>query len=197
MITGLGASLAPRPRCGWLTEPGFQCDRTADRPPVDHDTRPPIHLCGQHWESWDRWWAWTPVRGAEKQAQEVTLTVARLEQQRVTAERRLGVLRIELDALREQSDILQDRFPRAPKGRIYVLRRQDGMIKIGWTRNFRDRMWRHQRDHGHLKLLALFNGSVQDEHALHRRFAGYLAEGREWFEPGAEITEWLASLKTA
>jgi Holliday junction resolvase RusA-like endonuclease len=83
--------------------------------------------------------------------------------------------RDELQAAEEKKRYLASR-----EGEIYFLR-QNGLIKVGWSRCLYDRL----RSYGpNVELLVHYNASRDDETNLHRQLRPALAKGREWYEDG-------------
>lgn len=55
------------------------------------------------------------------------------------------------------------------------------MVKIGTTRRLSIRLYELRQANGQIELLGTYPGGRAEESALHRQFAEYRAEGREWF----------------
>lgn len=72
-------------------------------------------------------------------------------------------------------------------GEIYYLR-QNGLIKVGWTRDLYDRLRAYGPD---VELLCHYRGSRDDETNLHRQLRPALARGREWYHDGDIINLFL------
>jgi hypothetical protein len=76
---------------------------------------------------------------------------------------------------------------------IYYLRR-DGLIKIGYTAKFADRMRKLRPD----ELLAVEPGNIPLETGRHLQFAEHRvldgADGREWYQPARELLEHIDRL---
>jgi hypothetical protein len=75
---------------------------------------------------------------------------------------------------------------------IYFFQRQDGVIKLGYTDDFKNRIYAHRHKHGDIKLLGVHDGGYKEEQALLKRFACYVVEGKEWFEPCEELLTYIA-----
>lgn len=73
---------------------------------------------------------------------------------------------------------------------IYYVRRADGLIKIGTTRELVNRMSSLQKEHGDLEVLLTHRGSYAREKELHGQFAGLRVTG-EWFRPERELLNWI------
>lgn len=70
----------------------------------------------------------------------------------------------------------------------------DGPIKIGYSKNVDARMASLQTSTARpLRLIAVIDGSEDDERAIHARFANAHVRG-EWFRPCAELRAYLDSL---
>lgn len=65
-------------------------------------------------------------------------------------------------------------------GKIYFLRRADGLVKIGYTDNLKRRMSSLTRSHGTLEVLRVINGDRRRERQIHHQFV-HLNEFGEWF----------------
>jgi hypothetical protein len=71
---------------------------------------------------------------------------------------------------------------------VYFVER-DGLIKIGVSIDPYTRVRGYKG-----VLLALIPGDHSIEYAHHKRFAHLLAKGNEWFSPGGDLLEYVASL---
>jgi hypothetical protein len=74
---------------------------------------------------------------------------------------------------------------------IYFVQAQSGEIKIGSTNHWARRFaaLRYDAD-GPLRCLALIDGDMADERALHKRFADYRIHG-EWFSPAPDVLAFI------
>lgn len=73
-------------------------------------------------------------------------------------------------------------------GHIYFIR-LNGLIKVGWSRDI------HQRINSYgprVEVLALYPGSRDDETHLHRQLRPARALGREWYEDGDILADFVA-----
>ena len=77
-------------------------------------------------------------------------------------------------------------------GWIYYLRVED-RIKIGFSTNLAPRLKSYPPAS---VVLATHEGSMEDEHDLHVRFADDVAETREWFHPSPQVLDHIRSLAT-
>lgn len=77
---------------------------------------------------------------------------------------------------------------------VYFIRCDDGLIKIGWTSNIAQR--KRAFGSGWTRILAVVPGSLADERALHKRFAAHRARGREYYNPDAEIVEYVNEIRS-
>jgi hypothetical protein len=74
---------------------------------------------------------------------------------------------------------------------VYYLRREsDGLIKIGFTSNYRVRLSSLRREHGPLRLLLATAGARGEESAAHKMFLTQWVAG-EWFRPEIELLKWI------
>lgn len=76
-------------------------------------------------------------------------------------------------------------------GVVYVVRIGE-FIKIGWTRNFKQRMSSLKPD----AMLHFKQGTRKDEYKLQAQFLDYLAKGREWFECCDETIAMVENLRS-
>lgn len=74
------------------------------------------------------------------------------------------------------------------EGHIYYLR-LNGLIKVGWSRDIRERLRAYGPD---VEVLCTHEGTRQDETTLHRNLRPFLARGREWYEDGAAMQDIIA-----
>jgi len=76
---------------------------------------------------------------------------------------------------------------------VYYLRRPDGAVKIGFSKNLTHRIERLEKVYGPLTLLAKEPGGKTAETARHRRFQHLQItdapswQGTEWFRPAGEL----------
>ena len=73
------------------------------------------------------------------------------------------------------------------QGIVYYIRR-GGLIKIGYTARFVNRMRALAPD----ELLAVEPGNLRLEAGRHQQFAAFRVEGREWFAPEPELLAHIA-----
>lgn len=170
---------APGFWCSWVTTLG-QCSRPGR--PVHPDIR--ILLCSQHGGMLLDW--------AYRQTSEVAAKNLK------RAERLLREEVAEVQVLRlEHKHLVTQAMPAAAgPSVVYVVQRDDGLIKIGTTVQYRTRMGALRSAYGELTVLAVMPGGYPEEAQLHRTFAAHLAEGREWFHPAPVLLDWVASLDT-
>ena len=76
---------------------------------------------------------------------------------------------------------------------IYVIRCDDGLIKIGHTGCLRDRRRHHRADFA--DILAVIPGSYEVEQAIHQRFREHCARGREYYHPTPEILAFINDVR--
>jgi hypothetical protein len=73
----------------------------------------------------------------------------------------------------------------------YLLRESDGLIKIGTSAVFRQRLGDLRAEHGTLRLLLTHRGDRECEQGMHRRFKDLRVGGGEWFLPGKPLMAWI------
>lgn len=73
-------------------------------------------------------------------------------------------------------------------GHIYFVR-LNGLVKVGWSRDVDDRLRAYGPD---VEVLVIYEGTRQDETNLHRQLRPVLARGREWYEDGKIIADFVA-----
>lgn len=78
-------------------------------------------------------------------------------------------------------------------GQLYFLRRGDGLIKVGYTGKFKDRLAVLTRSHGPLEIIRVINGDRRREVQLHAAFAKWNEFG-EWFRDSADLRCAIAEL---
>jgi len=76
---------------------------------------------------------------------------------------------------------------------VYFLQRSDGLIKIGYSGVFRQRLARLVRSHGPVNVLKVISGTKDDERILHARFIKYHEFG-EWFRPSEALLVEIQSI---
>jgi hypothetical protein len=69
---------------------------------------------------------------------------------------------------------------------IYYVRRDDGLIKIGTSTVFRNRLSQLRMQYGELDVLLVHRGDRDDERELHGQFRIWRERG-EWFHPGRPL----------
>ena len=71
---------------------------------------------------------------------------------------------------------------------VYAARLDDGVIKIGWTQRFGDRLrYLKHHDQQDVELLAFRGGTLDDEKAIHAALVEHLHHGREYYAPTPEV----------
>lgn len=100
----------------------------------------------------------------------------------------------------ETEEQILSRIPETPLpgcSGVYLIARQDGLVKIGYTKQMRTRLRQLRREHGeNLRLIHFIycDGRRTDaELDLHKRFARK-HRGGEWFELTDYDLKWLFSL---
>ena len=90
--------------------------------------------------------------------------------------------------------------PRGAESIVYYLRRQDGPIKIGFSKDLSSRVSDLEKLHGPLTVLATEPGSRATETRRHRQFRALQItdapawQGPEWFRPGAALLAHIESI---
>lgn len=80
-----------------------------------------------------------------------------------------------------------ERWRQRTSGHIYFVR-LNGLVKAGWSRDVHD----HLRAYGPLvEVLAIYPGTRDDETNLHRQLRPALQRGREWYEDGKIIADFV------
>lgn len=78
---------------------------------------------------------------------------------------------------------------------VYLMRRSDGAIKIGYTKDIPKRKAELELNCGPLDVIAFFGGGHREETALHRRYRqDRISNRREWFRWSEEIDEFVQFL---
>lgn len=75
-------------------------------------------------------------------------------------------------------------------GHIYFVR-LNGLIKVGWSRQVDDRLRAYGPD---VEVLVIYPGTLDDETNLHRQLRPVLARGREWYEDGPIVADFVKRL---
>ena len=87
-------------------------------------------------------------------------------------------------------EVARSQEPEARQGYIYFIRAgKSGSIKIGYSIDPKGRLRRLQTSLPHrLTMLATRPGTMEDEGALHTKFA-HLRKSGEWFTPARELID--------
>jgi hypothetical protein len=109
-------------------------------------------------------------------------------------ERVLISARIALDEEHEQLYGPREWRPDAPAVVYYIRRASDGLIKIGRSGGFRRRVIDLRAEHGEIQILLTHPGGVEEEAAMHRRFARLRVEG-EFFRPRKPLMDWIIKIR--
>lgn len=82
---------------------------------------------------------------------------------------------------------------------VYVIAFDGDMVKIGWTSNLRQRLinLHVSRDDLGARLLLVKPGTLDDERALHLRFAEHVTRGREYFRRHPDLMAWVNQERAA
>lgn len=73
-------------------------------------------------------------------------------------------------------------------GHIYTIR-LNGLIKVGWSRDVHQRLHDYGPD---VQVLCVYEGTRDDETYLHRQLKPARARGREWYEDGPILADFVA-----
>lgn len=76
---------------------------------------------------------------------------------------------------------------------IYFIQRADGLIKIGYSSNFDNRLAQLKKSHEGLVVLKVINGDRQKERETHYQFEAAHEYG-EWFRPEQWVLDAIASI---
>jgi len=79
------------------------------------------------------------------------------------------------------------------EGKLYFLMRSDGLVKIGFTGDFRRRRHALTKSHGPLEVIRLINGDKHREKRLHQEFSESNEYG-EWFRSSPDLLHRIANL---
>lgn len=77
---------------------------------------------------------------------------------------------------------------------VYFVRRPDGLVKIGYSTNLKQRLSALKTEHGEVELLASLPGHRQAERYIHSRFR-VESVGGEWFAPTAALYRFIDALR--
>lgn len=92
----------------------------------------------------------------------------------------------------EEQERAADRLRSKRKpGFVYYIR-IDGLIKIGYTVDIRERTRAYPPTS---ELLAAHPGTTELEQQMHRQFAAFRERGREWFRPAPEVMEHIDEVR--
>ena len=76
----------------------------------------------------------------------------------------------------------------------YLLRESDGLIKIGTSAVFRNRLSGLRGEHGSLRILLTHRGDRICEQGMHMKFRDLRVAG-EWFRPGRPLMAWILEVR--
>lgn len=97
------------------------------------------------------------------------------------------IQRTEAEAAKRAEEAKKRRI-KSLDGHIYFVR-LNGLVKVGWSRDVDERL----RAYGpQVEVLCIYPGSRMDETTLHRQLRPALARGREWYEDGKIIADFVA-----
>lgn len=139
-----------------------------------------IPLCGKHYKRLMAWISDEDDIGRERER--------RLHAERMRDQEEYNLYRIQSE--REQAEGI------APYSVVYYIRRvSDGMIKIGFSTSFEDRIAKHRRDYGTLQVLLVHGGGRLEEGSAHSRFSDYRIGRTEWFMPARPVLKWITNAR--
>jgi Meiotically up-regulated gene 113 len=72
---------------------------------------------------------------------------------------------------------------------LYAMRLQGGVIKIGYTTNLQNRVYKLKSQ----ELLAFRFGDRRDEAVVHRSLSAHVAHGREYYHPHPQVIDLINS----
>lgn len=78
-------------------------------------------------------------------------------------------------------------------GFVYAAARSDGLIKLGFSRNPRRRLFELRKIYNEVVMLGVMAGNDRDELRVHRMFFADRVSG-EWFRKSDALKEFIASL---
>lgn len=77
---------------------------------------------------------------------------------------------------------------------VYFLRRHDGLVKIGTTGKFHDRLHALEGSHGPLEIIRVINGDARRENSIHAALRSHHEYG-EWFRDGSDVRAYIETLE--
>ena len=137
-----------------------------------------IDLCGYHFERLSAWGAWVLPRREHQEKRRA------LRESAKTLRKEVAAAEAERERIREAE--------RARYSVVYFIRRvSDGMVKIGTTTSFDNRMKALQIAHGELQILLTMSGGRALETEMHRKFDVYRRPRTELFAPANPLLIWI------
>lgn len=104
---------------------------------------------------------------------------------------------VEIQQYQEQKrakERYEQRLRSAREATVYYVQRADGLVKIGFTARYQQRMSTLRREFGPIQVLATHSGGRDAERAMHIRFAADRVTG-EWFRCGPELFAHIERIK--
>lgn len=133
-----------------------------------------LGLCQHHYWRFIDWRHWDRPR------EEIEEKIRALEE----ADRQYEQAMLESKIHRQRVDL--------ERSCVYYFRRvSDGMIKIGTTTEFRQRMATHRREHGEIQILLTHSGGPREESEIHRKLDVYRSGRSEWFHPSRPLLSYI------
>jgi hypothetical protein len=160
--------------CTAATKVGGQCRRPVGKfGGLHRDDRAPefLRLCGQHAKQYREWLKTLDDRVDDH-----------YERQIAELQYKIQLLTAKVDAADEAVSV------------VYYLRREDGLIKIGFSARFRNRIIALTKEHGPLEVMTTHMGGHSEEAYMHRKFAALRVTG-EWFRAEPELLEHIDGIR--
>lgn len=133
-----------------------------------------VGLCQHHWNRVYEWRFWDKPR---EDIEEKTRALREADREYRQAVRDSAIYREQVDA--ECSVV------------YFIRRTSDGMVKIGTTGSFPQRMNAIRAEHGEIQVLFTRSGSRKLEQQMHAKFAEYRIARTEWFMPVRPLLWWI------
>lgn len=78
---------------------------------------------------------------------------------------------------------------------VYFIQGRNENIKIGYTSRLYRRLTELRASDGPIKVLAIIDGGVEEEKAIHSRFVAQKVWGKnDWFTPSLELLEYISGI---
>jgi Meiotically up-regulated gene 113 len=137
-----------------------------------------VDLCAYHLERLTAWGFWEVPRRENEKAR------AALRESAKNLRREIAADEAERERIREQE--------RARYSVVYFIRRlSDGIVKIGTSRSFKDRLNALRAEHGEWQVLLTVSGGHALETEMHRKFDMYRRPRTELFVPANPLLAFI------